>query len=144
MDLTNFLRTGVYLKLKVGLVEEEIYSVFKKEDLIEKCYFDRLNKEKVFSYFYNALEIRVIDSKINSLNFYLARYPVTLLNENIIYSETNFELIIKYLDIANIKWYFDKQIYYSRELAIKTEGNVLISCVYDKGNYWLSKFQTFE
>lgn len=30
MDLTNFLRTGMYLKLKVGLAEEDIYSYFKK------------------------------------------------------------------------------------------------------------------
>ena len=27
MNLTNFLRTGVYLKLKVGLKEKNIYSI---------------------------------------------------------------------------------------------------------------------
>ena len=31
MNLTNFLRTGVYLKLKVGLKEKKIYSILKKK-----------------------------------------------------------------------------------------------------------------
>ena len=30
MDLTDFLKTGMYLKLKVGLAEEDIYSCLKK------------------------------------------------------------------------------------------------------------------
>ena len=51
MDLTNFLRTGMYLKLKVGLAEEDIYSYFKKKDLGKKHYFDKLNKNGGFSYF---------------------------------------------------------------------------------------------
>ena len=31
MDLTDFLKTGMYLGLKVGLAEEEIYSCLKKK-----------------------------------------------------------------------------------------------------------------
>lgn len=30
MDLNNFLKTGMYLKLKVGLAEVKIYSCLKK------------------------------------------------------------------------------------------------------------------
>lgn len=51
MDLTDFLKTGMYLGLKVGLAEEEIYSCFKKKDLGKKHYFDKLNKNRGFSYF---------------------------------------------------------------------------------------------
>ena len=144
MDLTDFLRTGIYLGLKVGLSEKEIYSIFQKKNLGKKYYFDKFKKSEGFSYCYDSLEIMVVNSKIYSIGFDLARHPVTLLNNIIIYSETSFELIMKYLDIADINWSFEKQYCYSRELTIKTEGNVLIGCVYDKGNYWLSKFKTFK
>lgn len=46
MDLTNFLKTGTYLKLKVGLSEENIYSCFKKKDLSKKYYYNKLDKMK--------------------------------------------------------------------------------------------------
>ncbi|WP_218055840.1 hypothetical protein, partial [Gilliamella sp. Gris3-2] len=141
---TDFLRTGIYLGLKVELPEKEIYSIFQKKDLGKKYYFDKFKKSEGFSYFYDSLEIMVVNSKIYSIGFDLARHPVTLLNNIIIYSETSFELIMKYLDIADINWSFEKQYCYSRELTIKTEGNVLIGCVYDKGNYWLSKFKTLQ
>lgn len=36
MNLTNFLRTGKFLKLKIGLSEKKIYSVFKKKYLGKK------------------------------------------------------------------------------------------------------------
>ncbi|OCG36398.1 hypothetical protein A9G32_05115 [Gilliamella sp. Gris3-2] len=130
--------------LKVELPEKEIYSIFQKKDLGKKYYFDKFKKSEGFSYFYDSLEIMVVNSKIYSIGFDLARHPVTLLNNIIIYSETSFELIMKYLDIADINWSFEKQYCYSRELTIKTEGNVLIGCVYDKGNYWLSKFKTLQ
>lgn len=148
MDLTNFLKTGTYLKLKVGLSEENIYSCFKKKDLSKKYYYNKLDKNEGFSYFYGdgALEIMVIDSKIYSLQFDPARYPYifTLFNNIIISHKTSFELIIKYLDIADIKWSFYQRYCHSRELTIKTEENIFIGCVYDKGDYKLSKFQVFE
>lgn len=146
MDLTNFLKTGTYLKLKVGLSEENIYSCFKKKDLSKKYYYNKLDKNEGFSYFYGdgALEIMVIDSKIYSLQFDPARNPVTLLNDITVSPKTSFELIIKYLDIADIKWTFYQKYCYSRELTIKTEGNIFIGCVYDKGDYRLSKFQIFD
>ena len=103
-----------------------------------------MNKNEGFSYFYNALEIMVINSKIYSLKFDPACHSVTLLNDITISSKTSFELIIKYLDIADIKWSFYQKYCYSRELTIKTEGNTLIGCVYDKGDYRLSKFQIFD
>ena len=144
MNLTNFLRTGVYLRLKVGLKEKKIYSTLKKKDLSKKHYYNKLNKNEGFSYFYDALEIMVIDSKIYSLQFDPARNPVTLLNDITVSPKTSFELIIKYLDIADIKWTFYQKYCYSRELTIKTEGNIFIGCVYDKGDYRLSKFQIFD
>ena len=142
MDLTNFLRTGMYLKLKVGLAEEDIYSYFKKKDLGKKHYFDKLNKNRGFSYFFKALQIRIINFKIYSLGFDLTHYPVSLLDNIILYPETSFELILNYLDIANIEWSVNQQYCCDRVAAIQTEGNVLISCIYEKGNYCLSKFQT--
>jgi len=143
MDLTDFLKTGSYLTLQVGSPEKDIYSIFSKKDLDKKYYFDELNKDEGFSYFYDALEIMIIDSKIYSLGFDLARCPVTLLNDITICSETSFELLMRYLDIANIEWSFEIKYCNNRESAIKTEGNVLLGCVYDRGNYWLSKFKVF-
>ncbi|WP_227989369.1 hypothetical protein, partial [Morganella morganii] len=58
-------------------------------------------------------------------------------------SETSFELIMRYLDVADIEWSFENKYCNGRELTIKTEGNVLLGCIYDKGNYWLSKIKVF-
>lgn len=143
MNLTDFLRTGIFLELKVGSSEKDLYSVFSKKDLGKKYYFDNLNKHDGFSYFYNSLEIMLIDTKIYSLGFDLARCPVTILNDISICSTTSFELVVRYLDIADIDWSFENKYCNNRELTIKTQGNVLLGCVYDKGNYWLSKFKTF-
>ncbi|MBI0068076.1 MULTISPECIES: hypothetical protein [unclassified Snodgrassella] len=141
MNLTNFLRTGKFLKLKIGLSEKKIYSVFKKKYLGKKNYFNKLNKDEGFSYYYDGLQIIIVDSKIHTIGFDLTYNPITLLNNIFIYPETSLELIMKYLDIADIEWCFEKRNHYGRELTIRTEGNVLISCIYDKGNYRLSKFQ---
>ncbi len=143
MNLTDFLKTGTYLALKIGSHEKDVYSIFSKEDLGQKYYFDNSNENEGFSYFYDALEIMIIDSKIYSLGFDLARCPVSILNDLSIYSETSFELIMRYLDIADIKWSIENKYSNGRELTIKTEGNVLLGCVYDKGNYWLSKIKVF-
>ena len=118
MDLTNFLRTGMYLKLKVGLAEEDIYSCLKKKDLGKKHYFDKLNKNGGFSYFFKSLQIRIINSKIYSLGVDLTHYPVSLLDNIIIYPETSFELILNYLDIANIEWSVNQQYCCDRVAAI--------------------------
>ena len=103
-----------------------------------------MNKNEGFSYFYDALEIMVINSKIYSLQFDPTCNSVTLLNDITVTPRTSFELIIKYLDIADLKWTFYQKYCYSRELTIKTEGNIFIGCVYDKGDYRLSKFQIFD
>ena len=143
MNITEFLKTGNYLGLQVGSSEENIYSVFSKKDLGKKYYFDKSNKNDGFSYFCDSLEIMVIDSKIYSLGFDLARCPVTILNKQTIYYSTSLELIMRYLDVADIEWRFEKQYCDNRKLTIKTEGNVLVGCVYEKGNYWLSKFKVY-
>ena len=129
MNLTNFLKTGKFLKLKIGLPEKKIYSVFKKKYLGKKNYFNKLNKDEGFSYYYDGLQIIIVDSKIHTIGFDLIYNPITLLNNIFIYPETS------------LAWCFEKRNHYGRELTIRTEGNVLISCIYDKGNYRLSKFQ---
>ncbi|QGM68390.1 hypothetical protein [Proteus mirabilis] len=78
MNLTSFLKTGTYLSLKVGASEKDVYSVFSKEDLGQKYYFDNANKHEGFSYFYDALEIMIINSVVYSIGFDLVRCPVYL------------------------------------------------------------------
>ncbi|EPF5870196.1 hypothetical protein ACWQEN_004277 [Morganella morganii] len=51
--------------------------------------------------------------------------------------------LMRYLDVADIEWSFENKYCNGRELTIKTEGNVLLGCIYDKGNYWLSKIKVF-
>lgn len=143
MNLTDFLRTGIFLTLKVGSSKKDLYTVFSKQDLGKKYYYNNLNKHDGFSYFYDSLEIMLINSKIYSLSFDLARCPVTILNDISICSTTSFELVIRYLDIADIDWSFETKYCKKRELTIKTQGNVLLGCIYDKGDYWLSKFKIF-
>ncbi|MDP9530913.1 hypothetical protein [Pseudomonas protegens] len=143
MNLTAFLKTGKYLELKIGSPENDVHSIFSKKVLGQKHYFDNSNKNEGFSYFCDALEIMITDSKIYSLGFDLARCPVTILNNLSICNETSFELILRYLDIADIEWAFEKKYCNGRELTIKTEGGVLLGCTYEKGNYWLSKIKIF-
>lgn len=143
MNLTSFLKTGTYLSLKIGSHEKDVYSIFPKKDLGQKYYFDNKNKHGGFSYFHDALEIMIINSVVYSIGFDLARCPVFILNDLSICSETSFELIMRYLDVADIEWSFENKYCNGRELTIKTEGNVLLGCIYDKGNYWLSKIKVF-
>ncbi|HEK0623179.1 TPA: hypothetical protein ACKRZV_003787 [Proteus mirabilis] len=44
MKLTSFLKSGIYLSLKVGFREKEVYSIFSKEDLGQKYFFNNANK----------------------------------------------------------------------------------------------------
>lgn len=143
MNLTGFLKAGAYLALKIGSPEKDVYSALSKEDLGQKYYFDDLHESEGYSYFYESLEIMIADSMVYSLGFDLARCPVTILNDLYICNETSFELVMRYLDIANIEWSFEKKYCNGRELTIKTEGGVLLGCTYDKGNYWLSKIKVF-
>lgn len=143
MNVTGFLKTGTYLELTIGSPEDDVYSVLSKEGLGQKYYFDDLHENEGYSYFYEALEIMIADSKVYSLGFDLARCPVTILNDLCICNETSFELVLRYLDVADIEWLFEKKYCNGRELTIKTEGGVLLGCTYDKGNYWISKIKVF-
>lgn len=87
----------------------------------QKCYFDNKNKHEGFSYFHDALEIMIINSVVYSIGFDLARCPVFILNDLSICSETSFELIMRYLDVADIEWSFENKYCNGRELTIKTE-----------------------
>ncbi len=144
MNITEFLRTGEYLTLKVGSPERDLYSIFPKKELGKKHYHSSADKEEGFSYFYNALEIMIIDSKIYSIGVDLERCPVTMLNNVFMDKGTSFELILRYLDLAEIKWFFEAKYCNDRKITVKTEGNVIFGCVYEKGNYWLSKFKVYE
>ncbi|OCG12237.1 hypothetical protein A9G24_08935 [Gilliamella sp. App6-5] len=144
MNIKNFLETGSYLGLKVGLSEQALYAILPPKVLGKKHYFDESNKDEGFSYFYHAIEIMIIEAKIYSLGVDVERSSLTFFNDFTINANSSFELILKYLDIANIAWQFEQQYCYQREITIKTQGNVLLGCVYDKGDYRLSKFKVFE
>ncbi|MCX8641750.1 MULTISPECIES: hypothetical protein [unclassified Gilliamella] len=144
MNITDFLKTGRYLDLAVGLSEHNLYSILPKKSLGKKHYYNSDNHNKGFSYFYQALEVMIIDSKIYSLGFDITSCPVTLLNDQVINAKSSFEFILKCLDIVDIEWNFEQQYCNNRELTIKTAGNVLCGCVHDKGDYWLTQFKVFK
>lgn len=140
MNITEFLKTGEYLNLAIGMPEVEIYSLISKKQLGNKNYFDKNNKKEGYTYFYTSLEIMIINSNIYSIGFDLSRGTVVLCDTTI--SENmSFELILRCLDIYNIKWSFYDKYCYQRELAIKTEGEVILGCSFDKGEYTLSKIK---
>jgi hypothetical protein len=140
MELTKFLKTGEIANIFINMNVVELKKVigqrpFKKKQLIDE------NEDNTYLIYFKEIEICILNNRVHSITVDLDANVFTLLHKFEIKTSMSFDLILRFLDFAEIKWELCQKYCYNKEVSIITEGGVILGCVYDPELYWISKLQ---
>jgi hypothetical protein len=141
MDITKFVKTGIYQDIELGMNIKDVEKILGKK---KKHFFDNENLDLGFSLFYNELELMIINDNVYGISIDTSILnEMTILDKFLINQYTSLETLIRFLDFVSIKWSFFSNETFNKQITIEIESGVKFSYTFTEGEILLHKFQKF-
>ncbi|OJJ20397.1 hypothetical protein BKI52_18230 [marine bacterium AO1-C] len=145
MNIYEFLKTGVLGQLSVKYTEEVLRQNFGAGVLGDKLFPDKAYNDVYYYYAYGGvLEICVSFGEVSHFNvtIYENFFYIEYADKKHYLSEVNtFPAFTDLLDAMKINWTFLSKYSFGKQLAIITEGNVVIVFTFNDQEKSADKFQ---
>lgn len=124
MIIDNFLKSGSIGEISVGLEINKLSFFDRSDSNIE--YFNKDDPNEGYIVRLDGIELVILDEKIYSIKIDLHSGIITVLNNCIIDSNTNIEMMLSYLNILGVEWFFNGSETFEKQVSINIACGVKI------------------